>query len=371
MNFGLSGERPSVQDINDARSGVKSQLMPILMDLKRKHAVAAAATTGPPLSDDPLSGEDVIEGDDDEVDILASSWSCSCYSQRSSSGPRRRSSMFDQKDPSLLSARPSNADLCLICGKRKVFDPIGQFVSGRSPNSTIRPRSNTLEQGALRVVRATAVSEHAEALLHSTPHLRHLSPASTDMQGYGSLSSSRSLFGMLLPGSTATNSNSAGGDSIIASSLGSFREYRIALSRDKDNQKAASELASFMWVLAHEMSLDNYGYVENDVFTSIFSLIHATDPSSRMAGVAALDALIEAPSADEEKKAIKFANNLSNSLRSPNGDFEFLSAVSKSLGHMALRATNVDFVESEITRALEWLRSDRSQRRYVTREVRN
>jgi FKBP12-rapamycin complex-associated protein len=32
---------------------------------------------------------------------------------------------------------------------------------------------------------------------------------------------------------------------------------------------------------------------------------------------------------------------------------------------MAVRATNVDFVESEITRALEWLRSDRSQRRYV------
>jgi hypothetical protein len=64
-----------------------------------------------------------------------------------------------------------------------------------------------------------------------------------------------------------------------------------------------------MWVLAHEMSLDNYGYVENDVFTSTFSLIQATDTSSKMAGVAALDALIEAPSADEEKKAIKFANN--------------------------------------------------------------
>jgi hypothetical protein len=185
------------------------------------------------------------------------------------------------------------------------------------------------------------------------------------MQGYGNLNSSRGLFGMLLPGSTATNSSSTSGDSIIASSLGTFGDYRVALSRDKANQKAAAELASFMWVLAHEMSLDNYGYVENDVFTSIFSLIHAADPSSRMAGVAALDALIEAPSADEEKKAIKFANNLSNSLRSPNGDFEFLCAVSKSLGHMAVRATNVDFVESEITRALEWLRSDRSQRRYV------
>jgi hypothetical protein len=38
-----------------------------------------------------------------------------------------------------------------------------------------------------------------------------------------------------------------------------------------------------------------------------------------------------------------------------------LSAVSKALGHMAKK--NVDFVESEVTRALEWLRTERSDRR--------
>ena len=74
----------------------------------------------------------------------------------------------------------------------------------------------------------------------------------------------------------------------------------------------------------------------------------------RMAGLSALDALIDAPSADEETKAIKFANTLSNGLRSAQGDYEFLSSVSKALGHMAKRTTNVDFVESEVTRALEW-----------------
>jgi hypothetical protein len=84
-----------------------------------------------------------------------------------------------------------------------------------------------------------------------------------------------------------------------------------------------------------------------------------------MAGIAALDALIEAPSADEEKKAIKFANKLSNGLRTGAADYEFLSAVTQALGHMAKRATNVDFVESEIVRALEWLRTNRSDRRYV------
>ena len=84
-----------------------------------------------------------------------------------------------------------------------------------------------------------------------------------------------------------------------------------------------------------------------------------------MAGLAALDALLAAPSADEERKAIKFANTLSNGLRAAHGDFEFLSAVSKALGHMAKRTANVDFVEAEVTRALEWMRTDRSDRRWA------
>lgn len=364
MNIGISVDTSYFPEINDERSNYISRLTPILMELRRKHVVAAAASAGPQLSDDSWSGDDVTEDDDkDIVDIFTSSLICSCYSQGSRKTLLRKSSFFDRKDLLLSSGRPSNADLCLICGKRKVFDPIGEISSGRGPSSAARPRSNTLEQGALRGTHASAVPEHTQALLQSTPQLRRLSPASTDMQGSGNLNSSRGILGILLPGSTGSSNGSGGGDSTSTASLGAVTDYRVALARDKANQHAAAELASFMWVLAHEMSLDNYGYVENDVFTSIFSLIQATDTSSKMAGVAALDALIEAPSADEEKKAIKFANNLSSSLRSPNGDYEFLSVVSKSLGHMAVRATNVDFVESEITRALEWLRSDRSQRR--------
>ena len=369
MSSGHPGDTPYFPEINDERSSYKSPLTPILMELRRKHVVAAAATTGPQMSGDTWSGGNFMEDDDDDVDIFNSSTTCNCYSQRMSSSRRRRSTIFDRRDSSshmnIGKNKPSNADLHSLCGKRKVFDPVGELIAGRGPHSTMRPRSNTLEQGASRVTHASAVPEHAEALLHSTPHLRHLSPASTDMQGYGNLNSSRGLFGILLQGSTSSNIGigSVGGESNSASSVGTFMDYRIALARDKSNQQAAAELASFLWVLAHEMSLDNYGYVENEVFTSIFSLVHSSESGSRMAGVAALDALIEAPSADEEKKAIKFANNLSSSLRSPNGDYEFLSAVSKSLGHMAVRATNVDFVESEITRALEWLRSERSQRR--------
>lgn len=145
---------------------------------------------------------------------------------------------------------------------------------------------------------------------------------------------------------------------------GSFSQYRASRIRDWANQQAAAELASLMWVLAHEMSLEDYGAVESHVFGQVFALVHSTHKEQRMAGLAAVDALLAAPSADEEKKAIKFANALSNGLRTAHGDYEFLSAISRGLGHMARRTANVDFVESEVTRALEWLRTDRSDRRY-------
>jgi hypothetical protein len=371
-------EQPSDHDKSNYRN---SPLTPILKELRRKHVVAAAATTGPQLNDsssDPWSVDFSEQDDDDVMDIFLNSGTCTCNSQLKIM--RRRSSLFDQREMVSTSNRTSNADLCHVCGKRKIFDPIAEVIAGRGQGSNIRrPRSNTLEHGALRVTHSLAVPKHAEALLHSTPHLRHLSTASTDLQGSGNLNgfSSRGLmFGILaLPSvvaagvsgnqSSSTPAGGGGDSSGISGANGTFLDYPTSLARDKANQLAATELSSFLFVLAHEMSLDSYGYVESEVFTSIFSLVHSNDAASRMAGVAALDALIEAPSADEEKKAIKFANNLSSSLRSPNGDYEFLSAVSKALGHMAVRATNVDFVESEITRALEWLRSDRSQRRYV------
>ena len=162
--------------------------------------------------------------------------------------------------------------------------------------------------------------------------------------------------------------------------------------RQQANAAAAADLASLLWVLAHEMSLEDYGTVESQVFTAVFGLIHSsprqqqaatgtpmktvdsttiinTHKERRMAGLAALDALLASPSADEERKAIKFANTLSNGLRAANGDFEFLSAVAQALGHMAKRTANVDFVEAEVTRALEWLRTDRSDRRCVCTEL--
>jgi hypothetical protein len=210
------------------------------------------------------------------------------------------------------------------------------------------------------VVKEELEPQHALALLQSTPQLRVLCPASTDMQASGH-TLNRNLLQRLVPALAEGNPSLSASTNTPHIHLA---EYKASLLRGQSNQTAAAELASLLWVLAHEMSLEDYGAVESQVFTNVFGLVHATN-DSRMAGLAALDALLAAPSADEEKKAIKFANTLSTGLRAAHGDYEFLSAVSKALGHMASRTANVDLVESEVTRALEWLSTERSDRRCV------
>ena len=124
----------------------------------------------------------------------------------------------------------------------------------------------------------------------------------------------------------------------------------------------AKALATFVDRLSLEMSLESFASLESSVFTSLFSLVHSADQSCRLAGIFALTELITAASSDEEKKAIKFANNLSNGLRTSQ-DYPFLKAAAYALGRMSRGASNADYVEFELTRALEWLRTDRSDRR--------
>ena len=217
-------------------------------------------------------------------------------------------------------------------------------------------------------------SSHADNLLRSTPHLRHLSPASVDLDGRGNFPTSRSFLSQILspsqqalaPGLTtqsmATEVN-GGSSKKGKNSFSPMVDYGTCKARSRANRQASLEFAAFVRVLAHEMSLEQFAAVETEVFTAIFALVHSNDSINRLAGVAALDALIDVPSADEEKKQIKFANNLSNGLRANNVEYEFLAAIAGALGCMAVGAANLDYGEFEITRSLEWLRTDRSDRR--------
>lgn len=377
----MNNERPEkyFPDIIDERSSYLnlSPLTAIIQDLRRKNVVTAASASGPQMSlldsSDPW-GSSEGSGLDDQEAVTGSFGSTNSSGIKST--PRRHTSWAPTQHrpspfvnssftrtpenteydrPGVHNARSVSGNLVSSQGGR-MRNMSGEGLDARNPRQL---RYNTLF-GPSRLERLE-YPQHARALLRSTPQLRIISPASTDMQGAGG-SNSTSLLSLIISSPSSQGGKSGPNDG-IGSSRAHTADYGASLVRDRANHQAAAELSSLLWILAHEMSLEDYGAVESEVFTSVFALVHSKENERRMAGLAALDALIDAPSADEEKKAIKFANTLSNGLRSAHGDYEFLSAVSKALGHMATRTANVDFVESEVTRALEWLRTERSDRR--------
>ena len=209
-----------------------------------------------------------------------------------------------------------------------------------------------------------ASTSHAENLLACAPHLRLLSAASAEMQGGNFKSSRNPISYILFASSNQSRSGEATGENSANVNAASMADYGTCLARDRANRRVALKLAAFVRVLSHEMSLEEFAAVEDEIFSSILALMHSSDCNKRLAGVAAIDALIGVPSADEEKKSTKFAKNLSYGMKAANVDFFFLSSVTRSLGKIFLGSSNVDYVECEVIRAMEWLKTkERSDRR--------
>lgn len=207
-----------------------------------------------------------------------------------------------------------------------------------------------------------ASTSHADNLIACAPHLRHITPASADMMGHGTSSRNPiTLFLMKQPRVGESTSEFSGGGATGGTPI---MDYRTFLARKQANHRVALDLATFVRVLANEMPNEEFGVVENEIFSAVLNLMHSHDSCKRLAGVAALDALIGVASADEEKKITKIGKNLRDSLtKASNVDFEFLSEVTKALGKMARGGTNVDYMESVVKRIPEWLERARSDRR--------
>ncbi len=236
--------------------------------------------------------------------------------------------------------------------------PIPLF--NNSPNNSTSEQESTHLPSRRRS--GLASSSHAENLLASVPHLRHISPASTHMQGLQIKKSHNPLI-YFLGSNYQTKSRDTSRETPSNAYTASMAEYKACLDNDRANGVAATQLAAFVRILSHEMSLEEYAGVEEEIFSHVLALMHSTDPKERLAGVTAIDALIGVTSADEEKKSTKFAKNLSYAMKAVNADYLFLSGITKSLGKIFLRSSNVDYVEYEVIKAIEWLKKERSDRR--------
>lgn len=144
-------------------------------------------------------------------------------------------------------------------------------------------------------------------------------------------------------------------------------ELCLQLLRNKSSvvqSRAARHLRQYLVTAQREMGIEAFARFESELFQRVFALLRGNDLSDRLGGVAALDQLIDASTNLAETKLIKFSNNLSDALRT-NTNRDVLVSVAKALGHMARSSAvpNVDYVEFEINRGLEWLHADSSHRR--------
>eukprot|EP00934_Nitzschia_sp_Nitz4_P000121 Nitzschia sp. Nitz4//scaffold14_size191712//162960//172475//NITZ4_001752-RA/size191712-snap-gene-0.144-mRNA-1//1//CDS//3329537014//121//frame0 len=379
---------PEVMD-DKVASQVVSPLDAIIREIRRNNVGAAAAAAGPQMSildaNEPgLSAEQqLVLAEDTTAAQSADPGMATCSTCHNRiPGTRRRMSLimsrpanrrasFSYSSPQRMAQRRSTAgsvgsessiqddNYCPECGRERGTSSQNLSTDGFNYMLSKSPGKKRFKTW-IESVRTERVEspQHARALLQTTPHLRIMSEASTDMQG--SIGAPpNNLMNILSPRKPKGRSRAASGDASSADPT----DYPAALARDRANQHSAAELTSLLWVLAHELSLEDYDTLENEVFNDVFALVHSQKKELRIAGFIAMDNLIDAPSTDEDKKAIRFANNLSHGLRTANGDFELVAVVSKALGHLAQRTANVDIVESEVSRTLEWLRTDRSDRR--------
>jgi hypothetical protein len=83
-------------------------------------------------------------------------------------------------------------------------------------------------------------------------------------------------------------------------------------------------------------------------------------------GILAIRELIDCTSAAAEAKVIKFANTIAAVLKA-NTDFSLIELVADALGYMARHSpiSHVDYVESEMNRALEWLHGSQPHRLFA------
>lgn len=96
----------------------------------------------------------------------------------------------------------------------------------------------------------------------------------------------------------------------------------------------------------------------------IFALVNGDSATGTLGGIRAIRALTDCTSSSSEEKVVKFSNALARALKL-SSDFLLIERIAEAIGYMARHSPvgNHDYIELELSRALEWLHSDVSHRR--------
>ena len=140
----------------------------------------------------------------------------------------------------------------------------------------------------------------------------------------------------------------------------------LASKDDVDRSKVALEIREHVEAAARELSLERFATYENELYQRLFAFVHDENLLVKRGGILAISTLIDSTSSAAESKVIKFANTIAAALKG-NTDLATIELVTEALGYMASHSpvSHVDYVESELNRALEWLRSTQPHRLFA------
>ncbi|CAH2355370.1 serine/threonine-protein kinase Tor2p [[Candida] railenensis] len=135
-------------------------------------------------------------------------------------------------------------------------------------------------------------------------------------------------------------------------------------NKEEERNRYAFELRNYLASIARDYSSEQFNRYNNDINKKIFELLHSSDSSEKLGGIAALNSLIDFDSGVGEENATKtarFSNYLGTLIVS--NDLTIMKQATKTLGKLATPGgtLTVDFVDFEAKRAIEWLQSDTRQ----------
>ncbi|ODQ81853.1 hypothetical protein BABINDRAFT_160083 [Babjeviella inositovora NRRL Y-12698] len=139
---------------------------------------------------------------------------------------------------------------------------------------------------------------------------------------------------------------------------------RLKSKSASERQQALVALRNHLTSISRDLLSEQFNRYNKDINNKVFELIHSSDQSEKLGGIAAIDAFIDFEGGEEN--ATMF-NRYANYLRIliPCNDLEVMYAATHTLGRLAIPGGTLtaDFIEFEAKKSIEWLQSERQENR--------
>ncbi|GAA93365.1 uncharacterized protein L969DRAFT_91224 [Mixia osmundae IAM 14324] len=157
-------------------------------------------------------------------------------------------------------------------------------------------------------------------------------------------------------------SSSAAGSSTGAASMQQM--LQCMRSRGDDRLRATSEFRQY--ILAGSQGSNGFARIWSEISPHLFTLCNSTDVNDKLAGISAIDSIIDILPAGDPLRASRLVNFTSKAL--PCADPQVMSLAAKAYARLVSQGGNAmnEYVDVQIKAALEWLQGERIEnRRYA------